>query len=138
MIDIRKQMKIQTIGHDKVNQLRHARFFGDIHGMVQHMKKHADIIRPKNLRSSRETERRVGELGNRFLDGTTRRVISFLLMHWTDVKEDCGKSKRSRCNYDRGWRYVSSMAKIPHDSNIRIARHFLQKQSLQWQRIFLF
>ncbi len=45
--DIMNQMKNQTIGHDKVNQLRHVRFFGDIHGMVEHMKKHADIIRPK-------------------------------------------------------------------------------------------
>ena len=33
----REQMQIQTIGHDKVNQLRHARYFKDIHGMVQHM-----------------------------------------------------------------------------------------------------
>lgn len=40
-------MRVQTIGHDKVNQLRHARFFGDISGMVQHMKKHAEILRPK-------------------------------------------------------------------------------------------
>ena len=45
--DIKKQLKNQTIGHDKVNQLRHARFFKDIHGMTEHMKKHADIIRPK-------------------------------------------------------------------------------------------
>lgn len=45
--DIRRQLTIQTIGHDKVNQLRHVRFFGNIHGMVEHMKKHADILRPK-------------------------------------------------------------------------------------------
>lgn len=45
--DIRLQLTHQTIGHDKVNQLRHVRFFGDIHGMVEHMRKHADIIRPK-------------------------------------------------------------------------------------------
>jgi DNA-binding transcriptional MocR family regulator len=45
--DIRRQLQIQTIGHDKVNQLRHVRFFGDIHGMVEHMRKHAAIIRPK-------------------------------------------------------------------------------------------
>ena len=47
LVDIKKQLKIQTIGHDKVNQLRHVRFFGDICGMVEHMRKHADIIRPK-------------------------------------------------------------------------------------------
>jgi DNA-binding transcriptional MocR family regulator len=32
LVDIRNQLKHQTIGHDKVNQLRHVRFFGDIHG----------------------------------------------------------------------------------------------------------
>lgn len=45
--DITKTMTHQTIGHDKVNQLRHVRFFGDIHGMTEHMKKHAEILRPK-------------------------------------------------------------------------------------------
>ena len=44
---IKQQMTIQTIGHDKLNQLRHVRFFKDIHGMTEHMKKHADILRPK-------------------------------------------------------------------------------------------
>lgn len=45
--DIRKQLKIQTIGHDKVNQLRHVRFFKDSHGISEHMKKHAASLRPK-------------------------------------------------------------------------------------------
>lgn len=45
--DIKEQLKHQTIGHDKVNQLRHVRFFKDIHGMMEHMRKHADVIRPK-------------------------------------------------------------------------------------------
>ena len=47
LVDIKKQLQIQTIGHDKVNQLRHVRFFKDIYGMTVHMKKHADILRPK-------------------------------------------------------------------------------------------
>jgi DNA-binding transcriptional MocR family regulator len=45
--DFAKTMSIQTIGHDKVNQLRHVRFFKDIDGMREHMKKHAAILRPK-------------------------------------------------------------------------------------------
>ena len=45
--EIKHQLTNQTIGHDKVNQLRHVRFFGDINGMKEHMKKHAEIIRPK-------------------------------------------------------------------------------------------
>lgn len=45
--DFRKSMTIQTIGYDKVNQLRHVRYFKDIEGMKAHMKKHARIIQPK-------------------------------------------------------------------------------------------
>ena len=47
LAEIRNQLKFQTIGYDKVNQLRHVRFFGDMKGMQAHMKKHAKIIRPK-------------------------------------------------------------------------------------------
>ncbi len=47
LVDIKQQLKIQTIGYDKVNQLRHVRYFKDIHGIVEHMRKHADIMRPK-------------------------------------------------------------------------------------------
>ena len=45
--EVRKQMCVATIGHDKVNQLRHVRFFKDIYGIDEHMKKHAAILRPK-------------------------------------------------------------------------------------------
>ena len=47
MVDFIEDLRRQTLGHDKVNQLRHVRFFGNIHGMVEHMRKHADILRPK-------------------------------------------------------------------------------------------
>ena len=45
--EITKRMNVQTIGHDKINQLRHVHFLRDANGMQQHMAKHADIIRPK-------------------------------------------------------------------------------------------
>jgi DNA-binding transcriptional MocR family regulator len=44
---VKKQMAIQTIGPDKLNQLRHVRFFGDMAGIENHMKKHAAILKPK-------------------------------------------------------------------------------------------
>ncbi|MCL2186655.1 MAG: aminotransferase class I/II-fold pyridoxal phosphate-dependent enzyme [Treponema sp.] len=44
---IRKRLTAQTIGPDKLNQLRHARFFKDVQGVWKHMKKHADILKPK-------------------------------------------------------------------------------------------
>ncbi len=45
--DVLSQMRIQTIGHNKINQLRHAMFFKDHEGVLQHMRKHAGILKPK-------------------------------------------------------------------------------------------
>lgn len=45
--DIKKRLTIQTIGHDKINQLRHVKFFKDQKGIQEHMMKQAAIIRPK-------------------------------------------------------------------------------------------
>ncbi|MCL2224905.1 MAG: aminotransferase class I/II-fold pyridoxal phosphate-dependent enzyme [Defluviitaleaceae bacterium] len=44
---IRKRISAQTIGPDKINQLRHARYFKNADGVIAHMKKHAEILRPK-------------------------------------------------------------------------------------------
>ncbi len=44
---ILKQMGVQTIGHDKLNQLRHVQFLKDVPGIYAHMKKHAAIVKPK-------------------------------------------------------------------------------------------
>ncbi len=45
--DTKKRMAFQTIGPDKINQLRHVRFFKNLDGIHAHMKKHAAIIAPK-------------------------------------------------------------------------------------------
>lgn len=45
--DIRKKMFFQTIGYDKINQLRHVVFFKDLAGIEAHMAKHAAILKPK-------------------------------------------------------------------------------------------
>ncbi len=45
--DVKRHSAIQTIGPDKMNQLRHVRFFKDYAGLVLHMKKHAELLRPK-------------------------------------------------------------------------------------------
>ncbi len=56
-------MKFQTIGHDKLNQLRHVRFFKDMPGMYEHMRKHAAILRPKFEKVEDVLEKEIGGLG---------------------------------------------------------------------------
>lgn len=43
----KKLMASQTIGPDKINQVRHIKFFKNLDGILEHMKKHAAILRPK-------------------------------------------------------------------------------------------
>lgn len=44
---VKKQMSVQTIGPDKLNQVRHVKYFKNFKGISDHMKKHAEILRPK-------------------------------------------------------------------------------------------
>lgn len=62
--DIREALTRQTIGSDKINQLRHVRFFKNKEHLIAHMGKHADIIRPKfELFLNRFEEEHLEELG---------------------------------------------------------------------------
>lgn len=44
---VKAHLSMQTIGSDKLNQLRHLKFFGDVDGLREHMRKHAAILKPK-------------------------------------------------------------------------------------------
>lgn len=44
---IKKRMAMQTIGYDKLNQLRHVRYFKNLDGIKAQMKRHSNIIFPK-------------------------------------------------------------------------------------------
>jgi DNA-binding transcriptional MocR family regulator len=61
--DAKKHLAIQTIGPDKVNQLRHVRFFGNAAGVKAHMQKHAALLRPKFDAVTRIFERDLGGSG---------------------------------------------------------------------------
>ena len=61
--DFRKYMTVQTIGHDKLNQLRHVRFFKNLDGVHAHMSKHAAILRPKFEMVESTLEKELGGLG---------------------------------------------------------------------------
>ena len=92
--DIKSAMAVQTIGYDKVNQLRHVRFFKDLNGIKAHMKKHADIIRPKFELVEKILEENFGDnklvsytkpLGGYFIYLETKFPIA------KEVIEKCGK-----------------------------------------------
>ena len=130
LVDIRAQMKVQTIGHDKVNQLRHVRFFGDIHGMVEHMRLHANILRPKFeiVRSTLESE--LGGLGiGTWTNPKGGYFVSF------DSLDGCAKEIVSRCKKVglilTGAGATFPYGKDPHDSNIRIAPSFPANSDLE-------
>ncbi len=60
---VKKLISAQTIGHDKLNQLRHVKFFGNIDGLLAHMAKHAAILRPKFELVAETLQRELGGLG---------------------------------------------------------------------------
>jgi DNA-binding transcriptional MocR family regulator len=61
--DAKRHLGMQTIGPDKVNQLRHIRFFTDLAGVHAHMQKHAALLRPKFEAVGRVFERELGGKG---------------------------------------------------------------------------
>ena len=121
--DIKKHMTVQTIGHDKINQLRHVRFLKDMDNVNAIMMKHADILRPK-------FEMVIDILG-RELDGLdigsfTKPIGGYFISF--DTLKGCAKKVVSMCK-DAGVEMTGAGAtypygKDPDDCNIRIAPSF--------------
>lgn len=116
-------LSIQTIGHDKLNQLRHARFFGNAAGVAAQMKKHAAILKPKFDAVTAILAERLGgkgvatwsdPQGGYFVsldtpDGCASRVVR--------MAEEAGvKLTKAGATYPYG--------KDPRDRNIRLAPSF--------------
>lgn len=120
---IMSHMTIQTIGHDKINQLRHARFFKDINGLNAHMKKHAELLRPKfeAVLTTLESELSGLEIGS-WIKPRGGYFISF------DSMPGCAKAIVAKCKalgvVMTGAGATFPYGKDPKDSNIRIAPTF--------------
>lgn len=121
--EIKKQLTIQTIGHDKVNQLRHVHFFKNLDGVVEHMRKHAAILRPKFEAVIDTLETELGGLGiGSWVKPKGGYFISF------EAMEGCAKAIVAKAK-EAGVVMTNAGAtypygKDPHDSNIRIAPSF--------------
>jgi len=127
--EIRKQLTIQTIGHDKVNQLRHVRYFKDLAGMEEHMKKQATILRPKFEAVLETLEEELGGKGvGSWIAPKGGYFISF------EALDGCAKKIVAMCK-DAGVVMTNAGATYPygvdpHDSNIRIAPSFPTPEEL--------
>ena len=120
---IESQMTVQTIGHDKINQLRHARYFKNIDGMMEHMKKHADLMRPKFEAVENGLEKELAGLGI----GTWTKPKGGYFISF-DAMEGCAKAIVAKCK-EAGVVLTGAGATYPYgidpkDSNIRIAPSF--------------
>lgn len=118
--EAKKTMTVQTIGHDKVNQLRHVKYFKDLDGMLAHMKKHADILRPKFEAVLDVLDKELNGLGiGSWSKPHGGYFISF------DAMDGCAKAIVAKCK-EAGVVLTGAGATFPYgidpkDSNIRIA-----------------
>ena len=121
--DIKKQLTIQTIGHDKINQLRHVRYFKNLEGVKAHMMKHAAQMRPKFEATLKVLKEELTGLGiGTWSEPRGGYFISF------DAMEGCAKAIVAKCK-DAGVVLTNAGATFPYgkdpkDSNIRIAPSF--------------
>ena len=120
LADIKKSMTLQTIGHDKINQLRHVKFLKDADGIHAHMMKQAEIIRPKFEAVWNVLEKELGGLGiASWTHPTGGYFISFETLDGC-AKEVVGKCKEAGVVMT-GAGATFPYGKDPKDSNIRIA-----------------
>lgn len=123
LADIKKYLTIQTIGYDKLNQLRHVRYFKNLDGLKAHMKKHADFLRPKFEATLKVLDDELTGLGiGTWSEPRGGYFISF------DSLPGCAKAIVSMCK-EAGVVLTNAGAtfpygKDPRDSNIRIAPSF--------------
>ena len=119
----KKYLNAQTISYDKINQLRHARFFKDKAGVQAHMAKHAEILSPK---FSMVLDSLVGELAPLGIGRWTKPKGGYFVSVF--LPKGCAKRTVELCK-QAGVELTGAGAPYPYgqdpeDSNIRIAPSF--------------
>ena len=126
----KKIMTVQAIGPDKINQLRHVRYFKDMAGIEAHMKKHAELLKPKFDMVLSMLESNLGGTGaGSWHNPKGGYFISF------DAMPGCAKRIHALCKEAgvvmTGAGATFPYGKDPQDSNLRIAPSLPPVEELQ-------
>ncbi len=127
---LKKRYNRQTIGYDKINMLRHVRYFGDLNGVLAHMQKHRAVLEPRF---------------NMVLETLDRELSGLGIAEWTkpnggyfvsiDVMKGCAKRVVALCK-EAGVVLTGAGATYPYgsdpdDSNIRLAPTYPPVEELE-------
>ncbi len=128
--EIKKHLTVQTIGFDKVNQLRHVKFLKDRAGIDEHMMKHAALLRPKFEMVEKELNEEIVSRGI----GTFLHVDGGYFICFNSLK-GCAKDIVARCKAAgvtlTGAGAPFPYGKDPDDSVIRIAPSYPEINELK-------
>ena len=127
---IRPILSTQTIGFDKINQMRHVKFFKNAEGVMEHMRAHADIIRPKFEATLHAFDKYLSGLD--VAKWTTPRGGYFISLN---VMPGCAKRVYQLCR-SVGVTLTAAGSTFPYgrdpeDTNLRIAPTFPELQDLR-------
>lgn len=127
---ISKRMNVETISYDKINQLRHVRYFKNGDGLRAHMRKHAEFLRPKFDAVLEILDRELTGLGaGNWMKPMGGYFISF------DAVPGCAKAIVNKCKEAgvvlTGAGATYPYGKDPDDSNIRIAPSYPTLEELK-------
>jgi len=129
LIDIRRLMNAQMISFDKINQMRHVKFFGSLEGIETHMKRHAAILKPRFEICWKAFEE-LGEAG--IARWTTPKGGYFISLYTLD---GCARRTVQLCKEAgvvlTGAGAAYPYGKDPSDSHIRIAPTYPSSQDLK-------
>ena len=121
--EVKKALTIQTIGYDKLNQLRHVRYYKNKDGIMKHMMKQAEVLRPKFEAVEEVLDRELSGLGI----GTWTKPLGGYFISF-NAMPGCAKAIVAKCK-EAGMVLTGAGATYPYgqdpsDSNIRIAPSF--------------